>query len=127
MKYMPVGLLLFVLFGCGGDPVAPEAEVLSSIMSIASVSREPVLNADGDIVGVNLLAEIVNTGSVPIISPVVMTWRLRMSNDEIARASHRFTEFGIGQAQRVVLTLTFEARSSLSGIQDVVTFDFEES
>ena len=125
MKIMLVGLLFFVLFGCGGDPVSPEAEALSAVMSIANVSREPVLNANGDIVGVNLSAEIVNTGPVPIISPVVMTWRLRVSNDEIARTTHRFTGFGIAQVQGVALTLTFEARSSLSGVQDVVTFDFE--
>jgi hypothetical protein len=121
-----LSLVLLFLFGCGGDPVSPEAEALSAVMSLANVSRESVLNAEGDIVGLNLSAEVVNTGAIPIISPIVMTWRLRVSNNEIARTTHRFTDFGVGQAQRVFLTLPFEARSSLSGVQDVVTFDFEE-
>lgn len=117
---------IVILMGCGGDPVSPEAEALSSFMSIANVSRDPIYNADGDIVGVMLSAEVVNTGPLPVVSPFIMTWRLRANNDEIARGTHRFAEFGSGQAQRVVLTLSFDARGSLSGVQDVVTFDFED-
>ena len=48
-----LSLVLLFLFGCGGDPVSPEAEALSAVMSIANVSRESVLNAEGDIVGLN--------------------------------------------------------------------------
>ena len=97
-------------------------------MSIANVHREPVHNADGDIVGVNISADVVNTGPVPIISPFIMTWRLRTADsEEIARATHRFTQFDAGQVQKIALTMAFAPRSSLSGVQNVVTFDFEES
>ena len=123
------GLITCFLFfiGCGGDPVSPEAEALSAFMSIANVSREPIENAGGEIVGVTLSADVIHTGPIPVISPFIMTWRLRDSgNGEIARMTHRFTQFAVGQAQRVVLTMSFSARSSLSGVQDVVTFDFED-
>ena len=97
-------------------------------MSIANVHREPVQNAVGDIVGVNILAEVVNTGPVSITSPFIMTWKLRTADSkEIARATHRFSRFDAGQVQKIALTLAFAPRSNLSDVQNVVTFDFEES
>ena len=94
-------------------------------MSIANVHRDPIHNAAGDIVGVNILAEVVNTGPVPIISPFIMTWKLRTAdNQEIARTTHRFTRFDAGQVQKIALTMAFAPRSNLSGVQNVVTFDF---
>ena len=126
MKYLFLSCL--VLLACGSVPVSPETEVLSNFMSIANVRRELVHNATGDITGINLSAEVVNTGPVPIISPVIMTWKLRDPNrEEIARATHRFAKFEAGQAQAIALTLTFAPRANLLGVQDVVTFDFEES
>ena len=122
-----LAICLLILTGCGGDPISPEAEALSAFMSIANVRREPILNAGGEIVGVTLSADVVHTGPIPVISPFIMTWRLRDPNDgEIARKTHRFVQFGVGQAQQVGLTMSFAARSSLSGLQDVVTFDFED-
>lgn len=124
MRWLTVCLLL----GCGGVPISPENEILSDFMSIASVHRDPIHNAAGEIVGVNITAEVINTGPVPIISPFIMTWQLRAANStEIARTTHRFSRFDAGQAQKIALTLTFAPRSSLSGVQNVVTFDFEES
>ncbi len=97
-------------------------------MSIANVHREPTHNAAGDIVGVNISADVVNTGPVPIISPFIMTWKLRTADsEEIARATHRFSRFDAGQVQEIALILAFTPRSSLSDVQNVVTFDFEES
>ena len=126
MKYLFLSCL--VLLACGSVPVSPETEVLSNFMSIANVRRERVHNAAGDITGINLSAEVINTGPVPIISPVIMTWKLRDPNrEEIARATHRFAKFEAGQAQTIALTLTFAPRANLLGVQDVVTFDFEES
>ena len=120
-------LLVCLLLGCGGVPISPENDLLSDFMSIANVHREPIHNAAGDIVGVNILAEVVNTGPVPIISPFIMTWKLRISDsEEIARATHRFTRFEAGQVQRISLNMSFAPRSNLSGVQNVVTFDFEE-
>lgn len=121
-------LCCLVLLGCGGDPISPETDVLSNFMSIANVRRDPVHNVAGDIIGIDLSAEIINTGPVPIISPVIMTWKLRGPNsEEIARATHRFAKFDAGQAQGIALTMTFAPRENLLGVQDVVTFDFEES
>ena len=121
-------LLVCLLLGCGGVPISPENEILSDFMSIANVHREPIHNAAGDIVGVNILAEVVNTGPVPIISPFIMTWKLRTANsEEIARTTHRFSRFDAGQVQRIALTMEFAPRSNLSNVQNVVTFDFEES
>ena len=120
-------LIVCLLLGCGSVPISPENELLSDFMSIANVHREPIHNAAGDIVGVNIQAEVVNTGPVPIISPFIMTWRLRGPNRaEIARATHRFTRFDAGQMQKIALNMSFAPRSSLSGVQNVVTFDFEE-
>ncbi|MCY3681263.1 MAG: hypothetical protein OXH16_07690 [Gemmatimonadetes bacterium] len=120
-------LIACFLLGCGGVPVSPENELLSDFMSIANVHREPIHNATGDIVGVNIRAEVVNTGPVPIISPFIMTWKLRISDsEEIARATHRFTSFEAGQVQRISLNMSFAPRSNLSDVQNVVTFDFEE-
>lgn len=97
-------------------------------MSIANVHRDPVHNPAGDIVGVNILADVVNTGPVPIISPFIMTWKLRTADSaEIARTTHRFSRFEAGQVQKVALSMAFDPRSSLSDVQNVVTFDFEES
>ena len=124
MKYRL--LCCLVLLGCGGDPISPETDVLSNFMSIANVRRDPIHNATGDITGIALSAEIINTGPVPIISPVIMTWKLRAPNgEEIARATHRFAQFDAGQAQDIALTMTFAPRVDLSGVRDVVTFDFE--
>lgn len=126
MKYL--FLCCLVLLGCGGDPISPETDVLSNFMSIANVRRDPIHNAMGEITGIDLSAEIINTGPVPIISPVIMTWKLRGPNsEEIARATHRFAKFDAGQAQGITLTMTFAPRPNLSGVQDVVTFDFEGS
>lgn len=123
MKWLIVCLLL----GCGGVPISPENELLSDFMSIANVRREPIHNTDGDIVGVNISADVVNTGPVPIISPFIMTWRLRGPNRaEISRATHRFSRFEAGQVQEIALTMAFAPRPNLSGVQDAVTFDFEE-
>ena len=120
-------LIACLLLGCGGVPVSPENELLSDFMSIANVHREPIHNATGDIVGVNIRAEVVNTGPVPVISPFIMTWKLRISDsEEIARATHRFTRFEAGQVQRISLNMSFAPRSNLSDVQNVVTFDFEE-
>ncbi len=119
--------LCFAWIGCGGDPISPETEALSDFMSIANVRREAIHNAAGDIVGVDLSAEVVNTGPVPIISPFILTWRLRGSDrGEIARATHWFSGFGAGEVRGIVLTMTFAPRANLAGVQDVVTFDFEE-
>ena len=121
-------LIVCLLLGCGGVPISPENEILSDFMSIANVHREPTHNAAGDIVGVNISADVVNTGPVPIISPFIMTWKLRTADSkEIARATHRFSRFDAGQVQEIALTLAFTPRSSLSDVQNVVTFDFEES
>ena len=121
-------LIVCLLLGCGGVPISPENEILSDFMSIANVHREPIHNAAGDIVGVNILAEVVNTGPVPIISPFIMTWKLRTADsEEIARTTHRFSRFDAGQVQKIALTMEFAPRSNLSGVQNVVTFDFEES
>ena len=121
-------LIVCLLLGCGGVPISPENEILSDFMSIANVHREPIHNAAGDIVGVNILAEVVNTGPVPIISPFIMTWKLRTADsEEIARAAHRFSRFEAGQVQEITLNLAFAPRSNLSNVQNVVTFDFEES
>ena len=121
-------LIICLLLGCGSVPISPENELLSDFMSIANVHREPIHNAAGDIVGVNILADVVNTGPVPIISPFIMTWKLRAPNRaEIARATHRFTGFDAGQVQKIALTLAFAPRSNLLGVQNVVTFDFEEN
>ena len=38
---------------------SPENELLLDFMSIANVHRTPIHNATGDIVGVNILAEVV--------------------------------------------------------------------
>ena len=96
-------------------------------MSIANVHREPIHNAAGDIVGVNISADVVNTGPIPIISPFIMTWKLRTANsEEIARTTHRFSRFEAGQVQKIALTMEFTPRSNLSNVQNVVTFDFEE-
>jgi len=93
----------------------------------SNVHREPIHNSAGDIVGVNILAEVVNTGPVPIISPFIMTWKLRTANsEEIARTTHRFSRFDAGQVQKIALTMEFAPRSNLSNVQNVVTFDFEE-
>ena len=120
-------LIVCLLLGCGGVPISPENEILSDFMSIANVHREPIHNAAGDIVGVNILAEVVNTGPVPIISPFIMTWKLRtVDSEEIARAAHRFSRFEAGQVQEITLNLAFAPRSNLSDVQNVVTFDFEE-
>lgn len=119
-------LCCLVLLGCGGDPISPETDVLSNFMSIANVRRAPIHDATGDVTGIDLSAEIINTGPVPIVSPVIMTWKLRGPNgEEIARATHRFAKFDAGQAQGIALTLTFAPRANLSGVRDVVTFDFE--
>ena len=124
MRWLTVCLLL----GCGGVPISPENELLSDFMSIANVNRDPIHNAAGDIVGVNILADVVNTGPVPIISPFIMTWKLRTADSaEIARTTHRFSRFEAGQVQKIALTMAFAPRSSLSDVQNVVTFDFEES
>lgn len=120
-------LIACLLLGCGGVPISPENDLLSDFMSIANVHRRPTYNADGDIVGVIIQAEVVNTGPVPIISPFIMTWKLRTADsEEIARTTHRFTRFEAGQVQRIVLTIAFAPRSNLSDVQNVVTFDFEE-
>ena len=121
-------LIVCLLLGCGGVPISPENEILSDFMSIANVRREPIHNADGEIVGANISADVVNAGPVPIISPFIMTWRLRTADsEEIARTTHRFSRFAAGQVQEIALTLAFTPRSSLSDVQNVVTFDFEES
>ncbi|MCY3869754.1 MAG: hypothetical protein OXG87_09365 [Gemmatimonadetes bacterium] len=121
-------LIACLLLGCGGVPISPENDLLSDFMSIANVHREPTYNATGDIVGVNILADVVNTGPVPIISPFIMTWKLQTANsEEIARTTHRFSRFDAGQVQKIALTMEFAPRSNLSGVQNVVTFDFEES
>lgn len=121
-------LVVCLLLGCGGVPVSPETEILSDFMSIANVRRDPIHNAAGDIVGVNITADVVNTGPVPIISPFIMTWKLRTTDsEEIARVTHRFSRFDAGQVQKISLTLAFAPRSNLSAVQNVVTFDFEES
>jgi len=120
-------LCWIILAGCGGGPISPETQTLSAFMSIANVSRDPVFNPSGEIIGVNLSAEVINTGPIPIGSPFVMTWRLRSANNsEIARVTHRFARFDAGETQRVLLAMTFDARSSLSGVRDAVTFDFED-
>ena len=120
-------LIVCLLLGCGGVPISPENELLSDFMSIANVHRQPIHNAAGDIVGINIQAEVVNTGPVPIISPFILTWKLRTTDsEEIARTTHRFTRFEAGQVQRISLNMSFAPRSNLSGVQNVVTFDFEE-
>ena len=117
-----------LLLGCGGVPISPENEILSDFMSIANVRREPIHNANGDVVGTNISADVINAGPLPIISPFIMTWRLRTTNsEEIARTTHRFSRFDAGQVQKIVLAMAFAPRSSLSDVQNVVTFDFEES
>ena len=121
-------LIVCLLIGCGSVPISPENEMLSNFMSITNVRRTPIHNSADNIVGVIILADVVNTGPVPIISPFIMTWKLRTTdNEEIARATHRFTRFEAGQVQRIALTMTFAPRTSLSGAQNVVTFVFEES
>ena len=124
MRWLTVCLLI----GCGGVPISPENELLSDFMSIANVHRDPIHNSAGDIVGVNILADVVNTGPVPIISPFIMTWKLRTADsEEVARATHRFARFEAGQVQKIALTMACTPRSNLSDLQNVVTFDFEES
>lgn len=121
-------LIICLLLGCGSVPISPENELLSDFMSITNVRRQPVHNPAGNIVGVIILADVVNTGPVPIISPFIMTWKLRTADsEEIAHATHRFSRFDAGQVQRIALTIEFAPRSSLSGVQNVVTFYFEES
>ena len=121
-------LIVCLLLGCGSVPISPENEILSDFMSITNVRRRPIHNPAGNIVGVIILADVVNTGPVPIISPFIMTWKLRTADsEEIARATHRFSRFDAGQVQRIALTMEFAPRSSLSDVQNVVTFYFEES
>ena len=121
-------LIVCLLLGCGSVPISPEDELLSDFMSIANVHRVPIHNPAGDMVGVIIRAEVVNTGPVPIISPFIMTWKLRTADsEEIARATHRFTRFEAGEAQRIALTMAFAPHSNLSDVQNVVTFHFEES
>ncbi len=121
-------LIVCLLLGCGGVPISPENEILSDFMSIANVRREPIHNANGDVVGTNISADVINAGPLPIISPFIMTWKLQTTgSEEIARATHRFSRFDAGQVQKIVLAMAFAPRSSLSDVQNVVTFDFEES
>ena len=121
-------LIVCLLLGCGSVPISPENELLSNFMSITNVRRVPVHNPAGDIMGVIILADVVNTGPVPIISPFIMTWKLRSADSkEIARATHRFSRFDAGQVQKISLPMEFAPRSNLSDVQNVVTFYFEEN
>ena len=119
-------LLVAMFFGCGNNAVSHEDDVLSDVMALSSVSKAPIHQADGAIVGLTISVDVINTGPVPIEQAFVMTWRLRDGNNTLSVATHRFSGiFGRAERKRVVLTLNFPARSDLSGIQDVVTFAFD--
>lgn len=125
-----LGLLLCVCVGCGDGGLSPEDEFLSHSMALTNVGKLEVRNAQGEITGLRVSVDVVNTAPVPIEEPFVMTWWLRLPNgDLLDTATHRFggRTFAVGESQRIVLTFDFPARADLTGIQDAATFEFERT
>lgn len=121
-----IAMLVAMLLGCGNAAVSPDDDVLSQVMALSNVNKAPITQTDGSIVGLTVSADVINTGPVPIEQAFVMTWRLREGNATLSAATHRFSGiFDRSERRRVVLTLNFPARPNLSGVQDVVTFEFD--
>ncbi len=126
---MMVWLIWLVVFaGCSNNAVSPEDESLSQVMSLSSLSKSSLVDAQGAVVGMTVSVDVINTGPVSIDRAFVMTWKLRDSqNAALATTTHRFAgqPFQPAERRRVILTMSFAARPNLSGVQDVVTFAFE--
>lgn len=115
-----------LILGCGNTAVSPDDDALSQVMALSNVSKTPIHQTDGAITGLTISADVINTGPVPIDQPFFMTWRLREGTATLSTATHRFSgTFDRAERRRITLTLNFPARPSLSGIQDVVTFEFD--
>ncbi|MGA1196614.1 MAG: hypothetical protein ACO36I_08975 [Candidatus Latescibacterota bacterium] len=131
----PKGLLcvMFVLwmglvFGCGDAGLSPEDEFLSDAMALTNVGKTEIRNDQGEITGVRVSVDVINTAPVPIEAPFVMTWWLRLSNgDLLAKQTYRFDghAFGVSERRRVQFVLEFPARADVRGVQDAATFEFE--
>ena len=120
--------VLCALLGCGDGGLSPEDEFLSQAMALTNVGKLEVRDEEGQITGVRISVDVINTAPVPIDALFVMTWWLRLPNgDLLATATHRFAgrPFGSSERQRVQLMLTFPARADLTGVQDAATFQFE--
>ncbi|MFT5365706.1 MAG: hypothetical protein ACI8V2_000647 [Candidatus Latescibacterota bacterium] len=123
-------VLLFVcgVLGCGNGALSPEDEFLSQAMALTNVGKTEVRNGEGEITGLRVSVDVINTAPVPIEAPFVMKWWLRLPNgDLLATTTYRFTgrPFGVGERQRIQLVLEFPARVDLTDVQDAATFEFE--
>jgi len=123
-----LGLFVSVLLGCGNGALSPDDEFLSQSMALTNVGKIDVRNAQGEITGLRVSVDVINTAPVAIDAPFVMTWWLRLpGGDLLASTEHRFSgrPFGVSERQRIQLELAFPARQDLSGVQDAVTFEFD--
>ena len=121
-------LLLCLMVGCGDAGLSPEDEFLSDAMALTNVGKTEERNAQGEITGMRVAVDVINTAPVAIEAPFVMTWWLRLANgDLLATATYRFAgrPFGVSERRRVQFVLTFPARSDMVGVQDAATFEFE--
>jgi len=130
MNWFVIGLVVCLGLGCGDGGLSPEDEFLSQSMALTNVGKLEIRNNQGEITGLRVSVDVVNTAPVPIEEPFVMTWWLRFPNgDLLDTTTHRFggRTFAVGERQRIVLTFEFAARVDLTGVQDAVTFEFERT
>lgn len=121
-------VLLCLVVGCGDAGISPEDEFLSDAMALTNVGKTEVRNAQGEITGMRVSVDVINTAPVAIEAPFVMTWWLRLSNgDLLATATYRFSgrPFSVSERRRVQFVLAFPARADMMGVQDAATFEFE--
>jgi len=126
--YMMFILWMGLVFGCGDAGLSPEDEFLSDAMALTNVGKTEIRNTQGEITGVRVSVDVINTAPVSIEAPFVMTWWLRLANgDLLAKQTYRFAgrSFGVSERRRVQFVLEFPARLDIEGVQDAATFEFE--